>query len=297
MAVDLSPEEERVIVRGGTEPPFSGEYCDHFEEGTYRCRRCGAALFPSAAKFHSGCGWPSFDESIPGAVDRRPDPDGARVEITCAACGAHLGHVFSGEGFTPRETRHCVNSVSMVFEPSPSPPEPPVAPSPRERAIFAGGCFWGMEQHFRSHPGVIGTTVGYTGGIEPRPTYEMVCSGATDHAEAIEVVFDPSVACFTELARLFFEIHDPTQRDGQGPDRGRQYRSAVFYTDEGQRLEAERLAGILIERGFPVVTEIVPAGPFWPAEDYHQYYYLKTGGRSFCHVRRDRFGDSLRKGR
>ncbi len=291
---NLSPEEERVIVRGGTEPPFSGRYCDHFEEGTYLCRRCGAALFPSVSKFHSGCGWPSFDDSIPGAVDRRPDPDGVRVEITCAACGAHLGHVFRGEGFTPRETRHCVNSLSMTFEPSSSPPAD--TPVTSGRAVFAGGCFWGMEQQFRAHPGVIGTTVGYTGGGEPDPTYELVCSGATDHAEAIEVLFDQSITNFTELARLFFEIHDPTQRDGQGPDRGRQYRSAVFYTDEAQKKEAERLVGILIGRGFAVVTEIVPAGLFWPAEDYHQDYYLKTGGRSFCHVRRDRFGDSLREG-
>lgn len=159
------------------------------------------------------------------------------------------------------------------------------------RAVFAGGCFWGMQQHFRAHPGVIRTTVGYTGGVEPNPTYELVCSNSTDYAEAIEVVFDPAVTSFADLARLFFEIHDPTQEDGQGPDRGRQYRSAVFYTDESQRLEAERLVGILRERGWAVVTEIVPATQFWPAEEYHQDYYGKTGGISFCHVRMDRFGD------
>lgn len=165
------------------------------------------------------------------------------------------------------------------------------------RAIFAGGCFWGMQQHFRRHPGVIRTTAGYTGGREPDPSYDLVCSGSTDYAEAVEVVFDPRVTSFSELARLFFEIHDPSQEDGQGPDRGRQYRSAVFYTDEAQRLEAERLVGILEERGFSVVTEIVPATAFWPAEEYHQDYYRKTGGMSFCHVRRDRFGDSLGEGR
>lgn len=274
----LTPAEEAVIVHKGTERPFTGQYNDFFDQGMYTCRRCGAMLYRSEDKFKAHCGWPAFDDEIPGAVKRVPDADGRRVEIVCANCDAHLGHVFTGEQLTAKNTRHCVNSISLRFVPA--------AEVKLGRAYFAGGCFWGVEYLMQQEPGVLATTVGYLGGKTDNPTYEQVCSHATGHAEAVEVVYDPARASFEKLAKLFFEIHDPTQRNRQGPDIGDQYRSAIFYTSEAQRQIAEKLIGELIDRHMDVVTEVTPATKFWPAETYHQDYYLHKGTRPYCHVRR-----------
>ncbi len=275
----LTPEEERVILQRGTEPPFSGKYCRHAETGLYLCKRCGSALFRSEDKFESGCGWPAFDDEIPGAVERHPDPDGERTEIVCARCGAHLGHVFAGEGLTPKNLRHCVNSVSMDFIPA----------EQVGRAIFAGGCFWGVEYWFERAEGVLAAVSGYIGGRTHKPSYEEVCSHTTGHAEAVEVLFDRRQTSFESLARLFFEIHDPTQVDRQGPDVGDQYRSAIFYMDEGQKQTAEKLISELRKKGLQVATRLEPAEEFWPAEDYHQDHYRKKGSRPYCHRRVQRF--------
>ncbi len=277
----LTPEEERVIVHKGTEAPFLGKYVKHSADGTYSCKRCGRPLFRSSDKFDSGCGWPSFDDAIPDAVRELPDPDGMRTEIVCAGCGAHLGHVFTAEGYTPKNVRHCVNSVSLDFVRTPS--------TAAGRAIFAGGCFWGVEHHFSKEPGVLGVTSGYTGGHVPSPTYEQVCSGTTGHLEAVEVTFDPAVTTFEKLARLFFETHDPTQADGQGPDIGEQYHSAIFVMDDEQRQVASKLVALLRDKGLDVVTELREAGPFWPAEAYHQDYFARKGTLPICHDRVKRF--------
>ncbi|NLI15837.1 MAG: bifunctional methionine sulfoxide reductase B/A protein, partial [candidate division Zixibacteria bacterium] len=253
---ELTPEEERIIIRKGTEPPFSGKYYKFDEKGTYLCKRCGAPLFKSSDKFDSGCGWPSFDDAIPGAVKRTTDADGIRTEITCARCGAHLGHVFEGEGFTPKNTRHCVNSISLNFEPDSQNIK-------TQKAYFAGGCFWGTEHLLKDIPGVISTRVGYMGGHTKNPTYQQVCEGNTGHAETVEIIFDPSKTDYETLAKFFFEIHDPTQLNRQGPDVGDQYRSAVFYADESQKEIAIGLINILKAKGYKVVTEVAKADTFW----------------------------------
>jgi peptide methionine sulfoxide reductase msrA/msrB len=277
----LTPEEKRVIVNKGTERPFSGQFHDFKEKGTYVCKRCGAALYHSSAKFDSGCGWPSFDEEIQGAVRRSADADGMRTEITCARCGAHLGHVFLGEGFTAKNTRHCVNSISMNFIPADA--------KKSETAIFASGCFWGTQHMLQQKRGVLTTTVGYTGGHIANPSYQDVCAGGTGHAEAVQVVYDPAQVSFEELAKLFFETHDFTQVNRQGPDIGEQYRSEIFYLDETQKLTAETLIAALSGKGYRVATRVTPAGPFWKAEDYHQGYYQKNGKQPYCHVYRKIF--------
>ena len=280
----LTAEEEQIILRKGTERPWTGKYLDNKEKGTYTCKQCDAPLYLSDDKFDSHCGWPSFDDEIDGAVKRIPDPDGMRTEIVCASCGGHLGHVFEGEGFTDKNTRHCVNSVSMNFIPAAQEKE-----IMTDRAIFAGGCFWGVEYFMQQKPGVISVVSGYIGGHKDNPTYREVCSGTTGHAEAVEIVFDPSKVTYEELARLFFEIHDPTQVDRQGPDIGVQYRSEIFYMNEEQKKITENLISILKSKGYKVSTKVTKATTFWPAEDYHQDYYEHKGTLPYCHGYTKRF--------
>lgn len=272
---ELSPEEEQVIIHKGTEYPYTGEYLNNKRSGTYICKRCDSPLYRSSDKFDSQCGWPSFDDEIEGAVKRVPDADGRRTEIICANCGAHLGHVFVGEGFTKRNTRHCVNSISMKFVPEEN--------KNLSKAYFASGCFWGTEYYFMKAKGVKHTAVGFMGGHVDNPTYQQVCGKETGHFELTEVEYDTTLTSYDELVRLFFETHDFTQTNGQGPDIGPQYRSCIFYSTNDEKFIAEKYIRILEDKGYKVATMLKPVSVFWKAEDYHQQYYEHKGDKPYCH--------------
>lgn len=288
----LTKEQQHVILKKGTERPWTGALLNNKKTGTYICAQCNAPLYKSAAKFDSQCGWPSFDDEIPGAVTRKTDADGRRTEILCANCGGHLGHVFLNEGFTEKNTRHCVNSLSMNFVKDGDPLPPVIKANTEEKtatAIFAGGCFWGVEYHFEKVKGVLSVVSGYTGGHTDKPSYREVCDGSTGHIESVKVTYDPQQTDYETLARLFFEIHDPTQVDRQGPDIGEQYRSVVFYENDEQKQIAQKLIDILKNKGYKVVTRLQPATTFWNAEDYHQDYYEKKHSKPYCHFYTKRF--------
>ena len=275
----LTSEEKYILIDKGTEQPFTGKYNKHDEAGFYSCKQCNSLLYTSDSKFNSGCGWPSFDDEIPGKVRKETDSDGRRTEILCQTCGGHLGHVFVGEGLTPKNTRHCVNSLSLQF----------IKKENLETAIFASGCFWGTEYWLKKGKGVISTSVGYTGGQTVKPTYDEVCTGQTGHAEAVKVVFDNSKTTFEDLAKLYFETHDPTHVNRQGPDVGTQYRSEVFYTTPQQKEVTEKLIKTLEEQGLKVATQITAEAVFYDGEEYHQDYYNKTKNSPYCHIYKKKF--------
>lgn len=279
----LTPEESYVIESKGTERPFSGKYNDFYEEGVYKCKKCNNALYKSEDKFSSGCGWPSFDDEIEGAIKRIPDADGRRVEIVCSTCEAHLGHVFEGEGFTSKNTRHCVNSISLSFKSKENCCEQ------HSFAYFAAGCFWGVEHYFEKFKGVHSAVSGYMGGHVENPNYHSVCTGTTGHLEVVRVEYDACEVSFRELAKQFFEIHDFTQTNGQGPDIGSQYLSAIFYLTEGEKRVSLELIDQLEDMNYKVATSLYEASIFYEAEDYHQDYYEKTGKIPYCHSYRKIF--------
>ncbi len=259
----LTPQQFHVMREAGTEKPFTGKYNDHYQEGLYQCVGCGTPLFRSDTKYDHGTGWPSFTDPVDEEnIEYREDHSlfMKRIEVRCATCGAHLGHVFD-DGPSPSRRHFCINSIALDF---------------REIATFAAGCFWGVEDTFSKIHGVVQTTVGYTGGSVENPSYQQVCRGDTGHAEAVHVLFDPEVVSYSELVEAFFQLHDPTQVDRQGPDFGSQYRSVIFYHNEDQKHKAEKMIESWEKSGrfsAQIATQVLPVTDFYPAEEYHQKFY------------------------
>lgn len=305
----LTAEQYAVTQESATEPPFRNKYWDNHDHGIYVDVVTGEPLFSSLDQFDSGCGWPAFSKPIDKAnVKEKADHTHGmeRVEVRSSGGDSHLGHVFEDGPADKGGMRYCINSAALEFIPCAdlerrgyggylkSFVDAGVYTAGKEvkteRAIVAGGCFWGMEEIIRKIPGVKKTSVGYTGGTTKNPTYKEVCGGKTGHAEAIEIVFDPATLSFEKLLDYFFRMHDPTTLNRQHNDVGTQYRSAIFYTSEEQRLTAEKVKAQVEKSGKwdkPVVTQIVKAGDFYAAEEYHQDYLQKNPNGYTCHFLRD----------
>ena len=271
-AIRLTPAQLRVGRNASTEPAFCGIFHDHHQIGTYMCAGCGLPLFRSGDKFDSGTGWPSFlrpfaEENLGESQD---DSHGMqRTEIHCVRCDMHLGHRFS-DGPPPTGQRYCINSVVLGFDEEGS--------GSREQTLLLGaGCFWGVEEAFSKFPGVLKTEVGYAGGHAKNPTYEDVCSHTTGHAEVLKVTYDPNQVSTQEVLQHFFDIHDPTTLNRQGPDVGDQYRSVIFFTQPGQEGTVRQVM-LQQQASRPITTQIDLAPPFYRAEEMHQRYHEKHGG-------------------
>lgn len=297
----LTPEQYACTQEEGTEKPFANKYWNNKEDGIYVDVVSGEPLFSSLDKYDSGSGWPSFTKPLPkkSLKLKKDNKLGMeRTEVRSSMADSHLGHVFDDGPKDQGGLRYCINSASLNFIPLDKLKENQFGSylflfakkKEWETATLAGGCFWGVEDLFRSQKGVIETMVGYTGGKTNEPTYNLVKLGTSGHAEAVRILFDPKILKYEDLLLLFFKLHDPTTLNQQGNDIGTQYRSAIFYETDEQKSIAEKVKERVNKSGAwkkPIVTEITSASEFWSAEEYHQKYLVKTPGGYTCHFIRD----------
>jgi peptide methionine sulfoxide reductase msrA/msrB len=291
----LTAEQFRVTQRSGTEAPGTGALLDNHEPGIYVDIVSGEPLFASSDKFESGCGWPSFTKPIvPAHVKELRDSSHGmiRTEVRSSGADSHLGHVFNDGPRDRGGLRYLHQLAALALRPSRRDGEAGLRRIPRpgggramsqqERAVLAGGCFWGMQDLIRKMDGVISTRVGYSGGDVPNATYRNHGS----HAEAIEVIFDPARLSYRQLLEFFFQVHDPSTKNRQGNDVGTSYRSAIYYADDEQKRVAEdTIADVNASGLWPgkAVTEVAPVGPFWEAEPEHQDYLERIPHGYTCH--------------
>lgn len=266
----LNKKEKNILKYKGTEKPFSGEYNDFFNAGVFVCRACENPLYESNTKFDSGCGWPSFDEEKKNAIKRYKDLSlgRERTEICCAKCDGHLGHVFFGEKITTKNTRHCVNSLSIKFKKYTS----------LQQATFGAGCFWKLDNIFRKKKGVYLSQTGYMGGRLENATYQDVCSGKTKHFKVVNIHFDKEIINYKELLNIFWSNYNNTSLNTQKSEKENQYKSVIFYHNNQQKEEViQSIKRYQQKYQKPVLTEIILKKEFYRAEEYHQDYFNKNG--------------------
>jgi peptide methionine sulfoxide reductase msrA/msrB len=272
----LTEEQFYVTRKKGTERANSSDMCNLFEPGKYACICCDTMLFDSMEKFQSGTGWPSFTQPYKDnnvAYHQDTAFGMRRIEALCNTCDAHLGHVFQ-DGPPPSGLRYCINAVALKK-----------VKSDERKITFGGGCFWCTEAIFQRLKGVVKVESGYSGGQINNPTYREVCSGATGHAEVIELTYLPSEISFEDLVKIHLTTHNPTTPNQQGADKGSQYRSIIFYrNDEERELVMNIITELQSSFDDMIITELAMFEHFYKAEDNHQNYYNSNTESGYCHA-------------